>query len=46
MNLNSDAPLALDLSIDSSSVLVAFGGIYGAMGMPPFEFFNLTRNLR
>lgn len=36
------APVAVDFSSDSSTLLVAFGGIQGALGMPPFEFFNLT----
>lgn len=27
------------------TVLIAFGGLIGAIGFPPFEFFNLTREL-
>lgn len=26
-------------------MIIAFGGIYGALGMPPFEFFNITSDL-
>ena len=35
----------LDLSHRKKPLLVVFGGIFGALGIPPFEFFNLTRNL-
>jgi hypothetical protein len=41
---NSESPIAIDLSPSSTSLLIAFGGIYGALGMAPFEFFNLTKN--
>ncbi|MBW4575988.1 MAG: hypothetical protein KME08_11970 [Aphanothece sp. CMT-3BRIN-NPC111] len=29
-------------SSDSKTMLICFGGIQGALGIPPFEFFNLT----
>jgi pimeloyl-ACP methyl ester carboxylesterase len=35
-------PLSLDMGTDSSSLLVAFGGMRGQLGMPPFEFFKVT----
>ena len=41
---NSESPIAIDLSPSSRSILIAFGGIYGALGIAPFEFFNLTKN--
>ena len=39
------SPLAMALVPGSRSLLMAFGGIIGALGIPPFEFFNLTRDL-
>ena len=36
------APLSFDLKRDSSTLLVAFGGMKGQIGMPPFEFFKAT----
>lgn len=30
---------------DASSVLVAFGGMRGGMGIPPYEFFRVTEGL-
>lgn len=35
-------PLSLDLGTDSQTLLVAFGGLRGQLGMPPFEFFKST----
>jgi hypothetical protein len=35
-------PLSLDASGDSRTLLLAFGGIVGRIGIPPFEFFSLT----
>jgi hypothetical protein len=37
-----EVPLSLELSNDSRTLLVAFGGMLGRIGMPPFEFFSLT----
>ncbi len=37
--------MAIDLEPASNTLLVAWGGIAGALGMPPFEFFGLTRGL-
>lgn len=37
------APMAVALVPGSRALLVAFGGIIGALGIPPFEFFNLTK---
>lgn len=39
------SPVALDLEPDSRTLLVAFGGIRGGLGLPPFEFFRLTGEL-
>jgi hypothetical protein len=36
---------AFDLESPSSTLLVAFGGMPGHMGMPPFEFFNISQDL-
>jgi hypothetical protein len=35
-----------DLSFQNRPLLMAFGGIYGALGIPPFEFYGLTKNLK
>lgn len=35
----------IDLPYPGRPVLIAFGGMVGALGIPPFEFFNLTKNL-
>ncbi len=35
-------PLSLDLGPASHTLLVAFGGLRGQLGMPPFEFFKST----
>lgn len=40
-----DAPFSLDLEPASSTLLVAFGGMRGQLGMPPFEFFKATGGL-
>jgi pimeloyl-ACP methyl ester carboxylesterase len=37
-----DVPLSLDMSSESRTLLVAFGGMMGQIGMPPFEFFKTT----
>lgn len=34
-----------DLSFQNRPLLMAFGGIFGALGIPPFEFYRLTKNL-
>jgi len=34
--------LSLDLDRESTSLLIAFGGIQGGLEIPPFEFFNAT----
>lgn len=36
------APLSMDLDGDSGTLLIAFGGMAGELGMPPFEFFKAT----
>lgn len=36
------SPLSLDASGDSRTLLLAFGGIAGRIGIPPFEFFSLS----
>ena len=35
-------PLCFDMGSDSRTLLVAFGGMAGQLGMPPFEFFKAT----
>jgi len=35
-------PLSLDMGRDSGTLLIAFGGMRGQIGMPPFEFFKAT----
>ncbi len=40
--LDDDVPLSLDMDVDSRTLLVAFGGMRGRIGMPPFEFLSLT----
>jgi len=39
------AALSLDMSSDSTTLLVAFGGRGGGVGVPPFEFFAATAEL-
>jgi hypothetical protein len=39
---DSEAPMSVEMDADSRTVLVAFGGMYGRIGMPPFEFFSLA----
>jgi hypothetical protein len=40
-----NVPLSLDLGRDSPTLLVAFGGMAGQLGMPPFEFFKATGDI-
>jgi len=44
--IDPDRPVLVDDRHDSPHLLVAFGGIKGALGMPVFEFFQLTRQLK
>ncbi len=37
--------VAADLSSESQTLLVAFGGFAGGMGIPPFEFFRIASGL-
>jgi pimeloyl-ACP methyl ester carboxylesterase len=37
-----NVPLSLDMGADSRTLLIAFGGMRGQLGMPPFEFFKAT----
>jgi pimeloyl-ACP methyl ester carboxylesterase len=39
------APLSLDMERDSTTLLMAFGGMLGQLGMPPFEFFKATGDI-
>ncbi len=39
------APLAADLRSSSSTLLIAFGGLRGKVGVLPFEFFRATGEL-
>jgi hypothetical protein len=40
------SPLAYDFSYSHRPLLIAFGGIQGALGLPPFEFFNFTKSMQ
>lgn len=40
-----EVPVAVDFSSESSTLLIAFAGLAGKIGMPVFEFSNLTRGL-
>jgi hypothetical protein len=40
-----DAPLCLDTRGRSGTMLVAFGGLRGRVGVLPFEFFRATRGI-
>jgi hypothetical protein len=42
---DANAAISLDLRPDSSTLLVAFGGMKGLLGMPPFEFFRAAGEL-
>lgn len=42
---DSNLSAAMDLSYKNRPLLIAFGGIYGTLGYPPFEFFNLTKKI-
>ncbi|HEY4897066.1 MAG TPA: hypothetical protein VII01_13350 [Solirubrobacteraceae bacterium] len=37
-----DVPLSADMESPSRTLLIAFGGMRGRIGMPPFEFLKLT----
>jgi pimeloyl-ACP methyl ester carboxylesterase len=37
-----DVPISIDMGSPSSTLLIAFGGMRGRIGMPPFEFLKLT----
>jgi pimeloyl-ACP methyl ester carboxylesterase len=39
------APLSFDMAGSSRTLLVAFGGMAGQIGMPPFEFFKATGDI-
>lgn len=41
-----EAPVAASLTDKGAPLLVAFGGIAGKVGILPFEFFNLTKDIR
>jgi pimeloyl-ACP methyl ester carboxylesterase len=34
--------MSVEMDADSRTLLIAFGGMYGRIGMPPFEFFSLA----
>lgn len=40
---NPNSPIAIDCSSNHRSLLIAFGGIAGKLGVTPFEFFNLSK---
>jgi hypothetical protein len=35
-------PMSVEMDADSGTLLIAFGGMLGRMGIPPFEFFSLA----
>lgn len=35
----------MDFCHHNSDLLIAIGGVYGALGIPPFEFFQVTKSL-
>jgi hypothetical protein len=39
-------PLKANMRRRSGTLLIAFGGMRGELGMPPFEFFGVTREMR
>lgn len=39
------APVSFDLDRASKTLLVAFGGMQGQLGMPPFEFFKASGDI-
>ncbi len=41
---NPKLPVVIDCSVAHNSLLIAFGGISGKMGVTPFEFFNLSKS--
>jgi hypothetical protein len=43
---NDIAAVVTQYSVQSSSLLIVFGGILGGFGVPPFEFLNLTSEFR
>jgi hypothetical protein len=38
-------PMSLDLDPPSDTLLIAFGGMRGQLGLPPFEFFRSTGSI-
>jgi hypothetical protein len=40
-----DVALSQDMAGDSRTLLLAFGGMVGRIGIPPFEFFSLTGSI-
>jgi len=40
-----EASISLDMDSDSRTLLLAFGGMEGRIGMPPFEFLRLTGDI-
>jgi hypothetical protein len=42
---DSNVGAAFDVDTDSDTMLIAFGGMPGHIGMPVFEFFTLTKDL-
>lgn len=43
--ISPESSVAIEKYSQSDSLLIAFGGVCGGMGMPPFEFFKLTEDL-
>jgi hypothetical protein len=39
-------PMSLDMRPDSRTLMIAFGGRPGGLGMPPFEFFKITGRIQ
>jgi pimeloyl-ACP methyl ester carboxylesterase len=41
----ANVAVSLDMDGESRTLLIAFGGMSGSIGMPPFEFFSLTGDI-
>ena len=42
---DENASVAEDFNAGGDVLLIAFGGLAGELGMPPYEFFNITNDL-
>jgi hypothetical protein len=42
---DAESPLSIEMDGESRTLLIAFGGMLGRMGMPPLEFFSLAGDI-